>query len=97
MLYPDVVLRADLGPLPAGGSAEVRGAREVAGQALTFSRLGLVMRPALVNGTAGAVSTRDGQPFSVGGFTVRGGKIIAIDILADPARLSRLDVSVFDD
>ena len=97
VLDPDVVLRADLGPLPAGGSAEVRGAREVAGQALTFSRLGLVMRPALVNGTAGAVSTRDGQPFSVGGFTVRDRKIVAIDILADPARLRNLDLAVLDD
>ena len=56
VLDPDVVLRADLGPAP-GGSREVRGAAAVAGQALVFSRLGLVMRPALVNGAAGAVAT----------------------------------------
>jgi len=98
VLDPDVVLRADLGPMPGGGSVEVRGAEEVAGQALGYSRLGLIMRPALVNGAAGAVSTRNGEPFSVGGFTVRGGKIVAIDILADPERLGRLDLrAVLDD
>ena len=96
VLDPDVVLRADVGPLPAGGSREVRGAREVAGQALFFSRLGLVMRPALVNGVVGAVSTRDGEPFSVGAFTIRGGKIVAIDILADPERIGRLDLAILD-
>ena len=95
VLDPDVVLRADLGP--AGESREVRGARAVAGQALFYSRLGLVMQPALVNGVVGAVGTRDGEPFSVGGITVRGGKIVAIDILADPERLSRLDLTILDD
>src|SRR5215212_3057317 len=90
VLDPDVVLRADLGPLPEDGSTEVRGAAAVAGQALTYSRLDLLMQPALLNGAVGAVSTRDGQPFSVGGFTVKGGKIVEIDILADPARLRRL-------
>jgi RNA polymerase sigma factor (sigma-70 family) len=95
VLDPGVVLRADLGPL-AGGLREARGAAAVAGQALTYSRLGLVMLPALINGAAGGVSTRDGRPFSVGGFTVRGGKIVEIDILADPERLRRLDLTVLD-
>ena len=97
VLDPDVVLRADLGPLPAGGSREVRGAEAVAGQALTYSRLDLRMQPALINGVAGYLSMRDGEPFSVGGFTVRNGKIVEIYILADPARLSRLDLSNLDD
>jgi RNA polymerase sigma factor (sigma-70 family) len=96
VLDPDVVLRADLGPVRAGGSREVRGAAAVAGQALTYSRLGLLVQPALVNGAAGLVSTRDGEPFSVGGFTVRGRKIVEIDILADPARLRRLDLTILD-
>jgi RNA polymerase sigma factor (sigma-70 family) len=95
VLDPDVVLRADLGP--AGGSREVRGARAVAGQALFFSRIGLVTQPALVNGAVGAVTTRDGEPFAVGGITVRGGKIVEIDILADPERLGRLDLTILDD
>jgi hypothetical protein len=53
------------------------------------------MQPALVNGVAGAVSTRDGEPFSVGGTTVWGGKIVAIDILADPKRL-QLNLTILD-
>ena len=95
VLDPDVVLRADLGP--TGESREVRGARAVAGQALFFSRLGLVMHPALVNGAVGAVATLDGEPYSVGGITVRGGKIVEIDILADPERLRQLDLTILDD
>ena len=94
VLDPDVVLRADIGPLP--GSREVRGAEAVAGQALTFSRVGLVLRPALINGVAGIVSTRDGEPFSVGGFTIRNRRIVALDILADPERLRRLDLTILD-
>jgi hypothetical protein len=96
VLDPDVVLRADMGAGPAGGSHEVRGAEAVAGQAVTYSRLGLVVRRALVNGAAGIVSTRDGRPFSVGGITVRGGRIAEIDILADPERLSRVDLTILD-
>jgi RNA polymerase sigma-70 factor (ECF subfamily) len=92
VLDPDVVLRADVGPA-AGGVREVHGAETVARQALGFSRIGLVVQPALVNGAVGAVTTRDGELFSVGGFTVRGGRIVAIDILADPERLQRLDLS----
>ena len=67
VLDPDVVLRVDPGPLAPGGSREVRGAAAVAGQAQAYSRLGLLMQPALINGAAGLVSTRDGQPYAVGG------------------------------
>jgi RNA polymerase sigma factor (sigma-70 family) len=94
VLDPDVVLRADLG---AAGSTEVRGAAAVAGQASTYSRLGLLVQPALINGASGAVTTRDGELFSVGGFTIRGGRIVEIDILADPERLRRLDLTILDD
>jgi RNA polymerase sigma factor (sigma-70 family) len=97
VLDPDVVLRADFGALPLGGSKAVRGAATVARQALGYSRLGLLMRPALINGAAGLVSTRGGEPFSVGGFTIRGGKIVAMDILADPQRLRELDLTILDD
>ena len=90
-----MVLRADTGP-PAGVQ-EIRGRDAVTSQSLSFSRVGLVTRPALVNAAAGAVSTRDGQPFSVGAITVIGGRIVAIDILADPERVRRLDLTVLDD
>ena len=95
VLDPDVVLRADFGP-PAG-VREVRGAEAVAGQAQAYSRLGLLMRPALVNGAVGLVTMRDGQPFSVGGFTVRGGRIVEMDWLGDPARVRQLDLTILDD
>jgi RNA polymerase sigma factor (sigma-70 family) len=90
VLDPDVVLRADAGAALAGMSHEVRGATSVARAALSFSRVGLDVQPALVNGAAGAVSSRDGRPVSVAGFTVRGGRITEIDILADPERLGQL-------
>jgi RNA polymerase sigma-70 factor, ECF subfamily len=97
VLDPDVVLRADRGAVPAGVSREVRGAEAVAGQALAWSRVDLTYRHALINGAAGLVSIRDGQPFSVGGFIIRGGRIVEIDILADPERLRRLDLTILDD
>jgi RNA polymerase sigma-70 factor (ECF subfamily) len=91
VLDPDVVLRAD-----RGASRELRGAAAVVEGARTFSPLARFARPALVNGAAGVVVTRHGQPFSVIGFTVRGGKIVEIDVLADPERLRRLDLAVLD-
>jgi RNA polymerase sigma-70 factor (ECF subfamily) len=96
LLDPDVVLRADRGPL-AGGLLEVRGAEAVIGQAFAYSQLGLDVRPALVNGAVGAVSFLNGEPFSVGAMTVRGGKIVEIDFLADPDRLRELDVTMLTD
>ncbi len=95
VLHPDVVLRADVGPR-AGGVREVRGAEAVAGQSLAYSRLGLDVRPALVNGAVGAVTLLDGEPYSVGGMTVRDGRIVAVGIIADPDRLRALDLTVLD-
>ncbi len=96
VLDPDVVVRADLGALPAGALRIVRGAAAVARQAHTYGTLGLTHQPALVNGVAGMVTLRDGEVFSVGAFTVRGGRVVAIDFLADPERLRKLDVTILD-
>jgi ketosteroid isomerase-like protein len=96
VLDEDIVLRADYGTTPTGASRLIRGARAVAEGALTFSRLARFARPALVNGAAGLVTAREGQPFSVMGFTVVRGKIVEIDVLADPERLRRLDLAVLD-
>jgi RNA polymerase sigma-70 factor (ECF subfamily) len=95
VLDPDVVLRADAGALP-GLSQEVHGAEAVAGQALLWSRVDQTVRRALINGAAGAVSIRNGQPFSVAALTVRGGKIVEIDILFDRERVRRLDLTMLD-
>jgi len=93
VLDPEVVLRGDTG---AGRLVELRGAEQVARGAQAFSLLGLVRRPVLVNGLAGAVAMLEGKAFSVMAFTVRDGKIVEIDILRDPERLSQLDLTVLD-
>jgi RNA polymerase sigma factor (sigma-70 family) len=95
ILDPDVVLRADFGG--GRGIQELRGAEAVLRQAQFYARLGLEMRPALVNGAVGSVTMRDGRPFSVGAITVRGGRIVEMDFIADPERLERLDLAILDD
>jgi RNA polymerase sigma factor (sigma-70 family) len=97
VLHPDVVLRSDGGAVRPGASFVVRGAREVAESALTFARMSPFVRPALVNGAAGVVVAPHGRPFSVMGFTVRDGKIVEIDGIADPERLQKLDLAGLDD
>jgi RNA polymerase sigma-70 factor, ECF subfamily len=91
VLDPDVVSRADLG---TGVLREVRGAEAVAGQALTYSTLAPFARLALVNGTPGIVGIRkDGEPIAVLAFTVRGGMVTELDVLADRRRLRELDLA----
>jgi RNA polymerase sigma factor (sigma-70 family) len=90
ILDPDVVVRADFGPDAAIPFREVRGAQEVASQASMYARIGLEMHPVLVNGAIGYLATRNGEPFSLGAFTVRGGRIVEMDFLADPERLRAL-------
>jgi RNA polymerase sigma factor (sigma-70 family) len=94
VLDPDVVLRQDFGPV--GGSREIRGAAAVAGQARGYAQIGLDIRAALINGVAGAVAFRDGQPFSIGAVTVRNGKIVELDFFADQERLRELDLTSLD-
>jgi RNA polymerase sigma-70 factor (ECF subfamily) len=93
VLDPAVVLRADGGDM-SELTRLVRGAETVASSATLWSRVGLDMHRALVNGTPGFVSLRDGRPFSVAAVTITGGRIVEIDILADPERLARLDLAV---
>jgi RNA polymerase sigma factor (sigma-70 family) len=97
VLDPEVVLRSDGGVLRPGASLVVHGARAVAEQALIFSGLFPFVRPAVVNGAAGVVVAPHGRPFSVMGFTVKGGKIVEIDVLADPARLEQLELALLDE
>jgi SnoaL-like domain len=93
LLDPDVVLRADPAAVQVGAPTGVRGAAAVAGN---FSGRAQAARPALVDGAAGAVWAPGGQPRVVFSFTVTDGKIVAIDMLADPARLGQLDVEILD-
>jgi RNA polymerase sigma-70 factor (ECF subfamily) len=96
VLDPDIVLRADGGAMK-GISRLVRGAQAVAAQAATFSKIALSIQMVLVNGNVGLVCRLpDGRLFSVIGFTIAGGKVVEMDILADPERLSRLDLSAIE-
>ena len=84
VLDPDITLRVDQG----AGVRVVHGAATVAGQALTYARFAPAGRPAVVNGGAGVVTAVDGRVVSVLAATVRQGRIVAIDILADRDRLA---------
>jgi len=94
VLDPDVVLRADGGAARTRPTVMLRGARAVAENASTARKLAPFVRPALINGSAGAVVTIHGQVFSVMGFTVADGRIVAIDVLYDPERLAALDLTL---
>jgi ketosteroid isomerase-like protein len=93
VLDPDAVLRADGGASRPEVSALLRGSAEVARRAAMFNQPAVAIHPVLVNGAAGAVVTSDGEPVSVMGFTISGGRITEIDILLDPVRLRRLDLA----
>jgi RNA polymerase sigma-70 factor (ECF subfamily) len=93
VLDPDVVLRSDGGAARPQLVSVLRGAEAVASGAMAFRQFGETATRALVNGIPGAVAwTSDGRPFAVGSLTVAGGRIVSIDILADPDRLNRLDL-----
>jgi len=94
VLDPDVVFRVDRPAVFAGAPGEVRGAASVARQFLGRTQ---GVRPALVNGAVGLVGVRHGRLFLVLRFTIRHGKIVEIDTVADPARLHQVRLAVPDD
>src|SRR5918996_2713782 len=94
ILDPDVVLRSDGGVARPGLTSPVSGAHAVASGATTFRRFAETASRILVNGVPGLVAwAPDGRPLVVGAVTVRGGRIVRIDVLADPERLARLDLT----
>lgn len=90
VLHPDVVLRGDFGRAAAVFRAE--GAASVAKLARGYAGPERQARPAIVNGAAGAVVFVDGRPTAIMGFVVRDGLVAAIDVLADPDRIAKLDL-----
>jgi RNA polymerase sigma-70 factor (ECF subfamily) len=94
VLDPEIVLRSDGGRARPSANQVIRGAAAVAGRALTFANLAPYVRRVLVNGVAGVLVAPQGRPFSVMSFTVAGGKIVAMDVLVDPARLERLELGL---
>ena len=95
VLDPDVVVRADV--VPPGAPSEIRGAETWARQAIAFARLAQFVRPALVNGAVGVVHAPGGRLSRALRFTFKGGKIVEVNVIADPARLKELEVAVLDD
>jgi RNA polymerase sigma factor (sigma-70 family) len=95
VLDPDVVVRGDTGArvLPPGLSGVARGAEAVARQALAFRNLAGGARSATVNGAPGFVVFAGDRPFAVMSFAFRGDRIAEMDVLVDPERLVRLDLS----
>jgi RNA polymerase sigma factor (sigma-70 family) len=89
LLDPDVVLRADDAAVRSGAAGEVRGALAVAE---TFRGRARAARPALVDGSPGLVWLSQGKPRMVFAFTVTDDAVVAIDLLADPDRLARLEL-----
>ena len=94
VLDPDVELRADFGERRLSASGVIRGATAVAGQARAIP--GALIRPVLVNGSAGVVITVSDRPIALMGFTVRSGKIVGIDAISDPDRVRTLAAAVLD-
>jgi RNA polymerase sigma factor (sigma-70 family) len=89
VLDPDVVLRAhhrDRDPV------ELHGTAQVARGAMTARRFAPYVRPALVNGAAGAVAFDGERPFAVLAFTVVGDRAVAIDVFNDPELVAKLEI-----
>ncbi len=92
VLHPEVVVRQDFGDkrpvrVLRGATAVTSGARTIPGAEI---------RPAVVNGAAGAVVVVRGRPFAVLGFTIRGGRIVEIDAILGAERVSRIASAVLD-
>lgn len=92
VLHPDVILRIDGGVLRSEASVVLSGAAAVSRHTATYARLFPFVRPAIVNGAAGAVVITHQRLFAVMGFTITGGNITRIDALLDPERLARLQL-----
>jgi hypothetical protein len=64
---------------------------------LALAPRGAQLHPVVVNGTVGAVVSFDGRPFSILAVTVVDGRIVEIDGLRDPDRVSRVAAAAVSD
>jgi RNA polymerase sigma-70 factor (ECF subfamily) len=94
LLDPSVVVRADAAAVQSGASPEVRGAADVA---KTFAGRARAAQPALVDGLVGLAWAPGGRPRVVFDFLVEDGRIVAIDLIADPTRLGELELELLND
>jgi RNA polymerase sigma-70 factor (ECF subfamily) len=94
VLHPDVVLRADGGRTRPAMTTLVRGAEAVAGNAMLYRRVASTATRRLVNGAAAVVAwTPGGAPLALLAVTIRGGRIVEMDVLSDPERLAGLSLA----
>jgi RNA polymerase sigma-70 factor (ECF subfamily) len=103
VLDPDVVMRADAVAVEVATARRAEGAPPLAplvrgapAVARVFAGRARTARPALVDGAPGAVWAPDGPPRSVFDFTIVGGRIVAVELLADPADLAEIDITLLD-
>jgi RNA polymerase sigma-70 factor (ECF subfamily) len=93
VLDPDVEFRIDRDDSGRRAPVMLTGSTAVAERILRRGpRLARLARPAIVNGAAGAVIATDTQVIAVIGFTVAGGRIVALDLITDPARIGTLNL-----
>jgi RNA polymerase sigma factor (sigma-70 family) len=97
VLDPEIVRRADRAAVPTGAVVEIRGATEVAKEALTHAGRARFARAALVNGSVGIVVAPHGRLFMAIRCAVKEGRIAEMEVIADPARLENLEIAVLDE
>jgi RNA polymerase sigma factor (sigma-70 family) len=94
VLAPDVVRRADAAALPAGAALETRGARAVAEETQVFGTRARFAEAALVDGAVGVVVAPRGRLVLALAVAVDGERVTAYEVIADPARLAALHVTL---
>ncbi|MEV0666005.1 sigma-70 family RNA polymerase sigma factor [Actinomadura luteofluorescens] len=93
VLAPDVVRRADRAALTPGRPAVLRGAGPVAREMQLFGRRARYAGPAVIDGTIGAVVAPHGRLLLALAVTVHDGRVTGYEMIADPARLTALDIT----
>lgn len=96
VLDPDVMVHIDPGAGRPGSPSEIRGARNWAQGAITYSRGARFIEPALINGSVGLVFAPHGRLLRAITFRIEGGKIAEVEIIAKPDRLLQLELSVVE-
>ncbi|NUR92487.1 MAG: sigma-70 family RNA polymerase sigma factor [Nonomuraea sp.] len=91
LLDPEVMLRVDAGK--SSVSTLLRGAEAVAGRAFMYRKLSQYSRVVLINGEPGMLNAPDGEPSGLMSFTIVNGRVVELNILADPARLAALPLT----
>ena len=91
LLDDGAVLHADYGAT----RQVVEGARSIADQAVLAARLAAHSTPILIDGRPGVAAVVNGRAVSVMAFDIVGDRIVALDVLGDPERLTALGVDAF--